>query len=203
MPNKSSKKIMFCEGKNDTYFLTEILKLLRYPENKIAVYDQYERKKFVHLKTKETELISSFREKSSPFTLLIKSEAGLSKIFKLYSEVCLQAKSIMHIILWDLDGKKRDNNLNKLNEKLVSRKLSVQCEKKLECDPLSIINGNLISLHDENKIYAKVVQISFLQSLEYEAKIRQDDNESKKQEKIKNLTKKKKIKSIFNEILNT
>ena len=82
-----------------------------------------------NIRNKETDLIKSFSQKSSPYHILVKSEGGKNKALKLYTSIVNYVDvGIKILILLDLDGRKSDSIISKLNKifSSESRRLSIE-----------------------------------------------------------------------------
>ncbi len=106
------KVVILCEGKKDSEFLREILNILG---KKAKIFDQNERYKIKNLKFCENREFNKFLQNTSPYSVLVKSEAGKQKAIKLLVSILdfLIDNNLKTILLLDLDG----STLNNLEKK--------------------------------------------------------------------------------------
>ncbi len=102
------KKLIICEGKNDSVFLKHICqKLGLIFEKEMRIFDQTTRDTLPTLKHAEHVEFNRFIQKSYPHTILVKSEAGRKKavdLFSFYLIFCLTQRGITKVtLLLDLD----------------------------------------------------------------------------------------------------
>lgn len=148
------KKIIFCEGKNDSIFLKKLFHKIKIP---VRIFDQQTNKRKNELKYAETNEFRKFLKDDK--LILIKSEAGKGKAVSLFTGELpnLLGNKVEPILMVDLDSsgikKKRgvEEFFSGLNIKGINKK-NIKWEKLKENDVIDIRKGNLINKKTQKQI---------------------------------------------------
>ncbi len=199
------KKIIFCEGKNDSMFLTKLLDKIT-KNKEISVFDQNTRDKLKNLKNAETTKINKFIEKTSPYDILVKSEAGKDKAVLLFSRTmnfCFR-NSIKPLLMLDLDESDPNSKIKKIITKISANKtppIDITEQQKFEKN--SVLLYNITVKIKENKRKENKTNIGdfylvfFKPSLEKVSNILPPDKNFVIEDKISKLVDQKDIQSAF------
>lgn len=166
------KRLIISEGSHDNLFIRTLLYTkFSKDKSKIGSFDQCTRDTNNILKTSQQRCLSSFYEKTSPYEILVKTEAGKNKIAPvIQSELKYLCENRLNpIIMIDLDNYSSPKkfvedieNRIKTLLKLTSFKTSITLYKiKNEKASLS-----LIEISKNGNSFSKIYIISIFKSLE-------------------------------------
>ena len=182
------KLIALTEGKNDTFFLSELYKQIGMEESKISKKNLHEEAKIEENKNEETKLIKKFIEKSSPYHILLKSEGGIDKVFQMYSAIFESVPDDVKImLLFDLDSLKLDERLNALKNKLNCRKgrrLKLKRRVTHQEEVFTTAKGKITIDKEEISVF---YMVCFNKNLEAEFEIGKKANEKTKEKRIREM----------------
>lgn len=201
------KKLIICEGQNDSLFLEQICDKLNVPKPKI--FDQRTNEKLKQLKDIETVELRRFFEKSNPNKILVKSEAGKDKAIMIYSHNMfsfIQTKELEKTILMlDLDKFDLEKRLKKIQKIIINKKVGeriiINSTKLKETESINLLE-NSIHIKDNNQELGKFYLVLFNSSLEDEL----DKIDSRKDvpitDKISKFVETKEVQDVFSLLLN-
>ncbi|HOJ86543.1 MAG TPA: hypothetical protein PK103_05555 [Elusimicrobiales bacterium] len=163
------KVVILCEGKKDSEFLREILNILG---KKAKIFDQNERYKIKNLKFCENREFNKFLQNTSPYSVLVKSEAGKQKAIKLLVSILdfLIDNNLKTILLLDLDGSTLNNLEKKINDCVRRNNYNLSCKKTKQVNNMINCKVKIYKSKKEKEIY-DLDLVLFANSLEKELEV--------------------------------
>lgn len=152
------KTIILCEGENDALFLEELCEKNGVDKRKRKIFNQNTNDPSANVRRAESDCFRRFFETSNPTKMLIKSEAGKSKLISMniltHLIVYLFDNRINIAIALDLDGGKMESALSDIfsiiRSKLRTCDLITRHEKISETQNI-ILSKATVSKIDGNK----------------------------------------------------
>lgn len=166
------KKLVICEGKNDSFLLQNICSILNL--SPLKVFDQNTRDNLQDIKNAETRELRRFLEKSNMNRILIKSEVGKRNVIRLSSLIllqCINCKLIDRIVIMiDLDEVNINESIIEINNRITENKtgsgISIQSSIVKNTNSIYLVK-NVIILNKNQEI-GSYYYIFFKSSLETE-----------------------------------
>ncbi|OQX18579.1 MAG: hypothetical protein BWK75_06510 [Candidatus Altiarchaeales archaeon A3] len=188
------KKMIFCEGKNDSIFLKKLYDEVIKNE-KISVFDQNTCNKLKNVKDAETKEINRFIEKTSPYDILVKSDKAVL-LFSRSMVFCFRV-NIIPLLMLDLDKSDTDSKINKIITTIKANKTpSIDIIAQQRHKTSSVLLYNMTVKIKENNI-GDFHLVFFKPSLEKVSNILPSDNNPAIEDKISKLVKQTDIQSAF------
>ena len=197
------KKIIFCEGQNDSIFFDKLFTELDIHQAKI--FDQKTRDGLTKLKHAETTEMNRFMERTSPYQTLVKSEAGKGKAIPLFSRsmiFCFERKS-KPVLMLDLDGAPVNSELKKLKHNITCNKtVPIDIEPKLIYKTsINYLYENVVNIKENEKRIGTFYLVLFASSLEKELNKIDPSNDVSIENKISQLVELPDIQNTFSRFL--
>jgi len=199
------KKIIFCEGQNDSIFFDKLFTELDIHQTKI--FDQKTSDILKRLKHAETIEINRFIEKTSPYQILVKSEAGKGKAIPLFSRsmgFCFGKRSnLKPVLMLDLDGAPVNSELKKLKDRIKSNKtVAIDIESgRIHKTSINYLYENVVKIKENKKQIGTFYLVLFASSLEKELNNIDPSNDASIEDKISQLVELPDIQNTFSLVL--
>lgn len=166
------KRLIISEGSHDNLFISTLFKSkLHKNESIIKRFDQYNHDKMAELKHKQQVCLSSFYESTSPYEILIKTEAGKNKIAPvIQSELSYLCElKLDPIIMIDLDNYNEPDEFvynikTRIETKFRNLNINISINLK-EAENQNAIMSSL-KLYKDNNFLSTMYVISIKTSLE-------------------------------------